>query len=179
MGGASCVLLLLSHLPILDFYLNSGYERSKTPLHASRTPKICRTQLTELKPAPQLPPIARHIAAYSRPSQKYQFKARCIDRRLYRMAPTVNAVVLTLTRIIKSVVTGQAPVTLELRCIRLTTRAWKNRLYRLLPKKDYHVYIARSIYHYAYARQTQVFWKKRNKEQKRRQSNEKINKKKR
>ena len=26
-------------------------------------------------------------------------------------------------------------------CIRLITRAWKNRLYRLPPKKDYHVYI--------------------------------------
>ena len=98
-------------------------------------------------------------------------------------------VVLTLTRIIKSVVTGQAPVTLELRnnpgkntnnprwytriyvsqltqfmpppqtckseigsqstmgqvrCIRLITRAWKNRLYRLPPKKGYHVHITRS-----------------------------------
>ena len=30
-------------------------------------------------------------------------------------------------------------------CIRLTTRAWKNRLYRLPPKKDYHVFIARSF----------------------------------
>ena len=38
----------------------------------------------------------------------------------------------------------------------LTTRAWKNRLYRLPPKEDYHVYVARSTYHYAYARQTQV-----------------------
>ena len=37
-------------------------------------------------------------------------------------------------------------------------------VYRLPPKKDYHVYIARSTYHYAYARQTQVNWKKRNKE---------------
>ena len=37
-------------------------------------------------------------------------------------------------------------------CIRLITRAWKNRLYRLPSKKDYHVYISRSIYHYAYAR---------------------------
>ena len=117
----------------------------------------------------------------------------------------VVVVVLTLTRIIKSVVTAQAPVTLELRntlgkntnnpswyphisqltqfmpppetykseigspstmcqvytwCIRLITRAWKNRLYRLPPKKDYHVNITRSIYHYAYARQTQVNWKK-------------------
>ena len=52
-------------------------------------------------------------------------------------------------------------------CIRLTTRAWKNRLNRLPPKKDYHVYIARSTYHYAYARQTQVNWERRNKEKKR------------
>ena len=29
-------------------------------------------------------------------------------------------------------------------------------VYSLPPKKDYHVYIARSTYHYAYARQTQV-----------------------
>ena len=29
------------------------------------------------------------------------------------------------------------------RCIRLITRAWQNRLYRLPPKKDYHVYITR------------------------------------
>ena len=49
------------------------------------------------------------------------------------------------------------------RCIRLITSAWKNRLYRLLPKKDYHVYITRSIYPYAYARQTQVNWKKETK----------------
>ena len=114
----------------------------------------------------------------------------------------VVIVVLTLARMIKSVVTGQAPVTLELRntqgknrskpkvvhayitadaihaftrniykvksgvslrCaksilvhIRHTSRAWKNRLYRLPPKKDYHVNITRSTYHYAYARQTQV-----------------------
>ena len=44
----------------------------------------------------------------------------------------------------------------------------KNRLYCLPPKKDYHVYISRSIYHYVYARQTQVNWKKRNKEHKKR-----------
>ena len=43
------------------------------------------------------------------------------------------------------------------------TRALKNRLYRLPPKKDYHVYITRSIYHYAYARQTQDNWKKETK----------------
>ena len=45
-------------------------------------------------------------------------------------------------------------------CIRLITRAWKNRLYRLPPKKDYHAYITRGIYHYAYAQQTQVNWQK-------------------
>ena len=32
----------------------------------------------------------------------------------------------------------------------------KNRLYRLPPKKDYHVSIARSTYFYAYAQQMQV-----------------------
>ena len=42
----------------------------------------------------------------------------------------------------------------------------KNRLYRLPPKKDYHVYIARSTYHYAYARQTQVSWRKETKKSK-------------
>ena len=44
----------------------------------------------------------------------------------------------------------------------------KNRLYRLPPEKDYHVYITRGIYHYAYAQQTQVNWKKetKNKEEK-------------
>ena len=47
--------------------------------------------------------------------------------------------------------------------IRITTRAWKNRLYRLPPKKEYQVYITRSVYHYAYARQTQVNWKKETK----------------
>ena len=45
-------------------------------------------------------------------------------------------------------------------CMRVITRAWKSRLYRLPTKKDYHVYIARSTYHHAYARQTQVNWKK-------------------
>ena len=112
------------------------------------------------------------------------------------------------TRIIKSLVTGQAPVTLELRntpgkntskprwytlmsqltqimpppetykseigsqsircarsipVTRLITRAWKNRLYRLPPKKHCHVHITRSIYHYAYARQTQVNQKRETK----------------
>ena len=38
--------------------------------------------------------------------------------------------------------------------------------FRLPPKKDYHVYIARSTYHYAYARQTPVNWKKQRKEKK-------------
>ena len=36
------------------------------------------------------------------------------------------------------------------RCIRLITHAWRNQLFRLPPKEDYHVYITRSIYHYAY-----------------------------
>ena len=35
--------------------------------------------------------------------------------------------------------------------MRLPTLAWKNRLYRLPLKINYHVYIARSTYHYAYA----------------------------
>ena len=110
-------------------------------------------------------------------------------------------VVLTLTRTIKSVVTGQAPVTLELRntaerntsnprwythISQLTQfmpppETFQNeigsqstmcqvhtgasvsllapgnpRLYRLPPKKDYHVYIRCGIYHYAYAQQTRV-----------------------
>ena len=34
---------------------------------------------------------------------------------------------------------------------------------RLPPRKDYHVYITRSTYHYAYARQTQVKLKKEKK----------------
>ena len=70
-------------------------------------------------------------------------------------------------------------------CMRVTTRAWKyplyrfatqerlprniawkHRLYRLPHKKDYNVYIARSTYHYAYARQTQVNWKKETKKRK-------------
>ena len=52
-------------------------------------------------------------------------------------------------------------------CTRLATRAWKNRLYRLPPKKDYHVYITRSACHYwANARQTQVNWKKETKKRK-------------
>ena len=54
------------------------------------------------------------------------------------------------------------------RCIRLISRAWKTRLYRLPPKKDYHVYITHGIYHYAYAQQAQVEWKEetKNKEEK-------------
>ena len=46
---------------------------------------------------------------------------------------------------------------------------------------DYHVYITRSIYHYAYARQTQVNWKKetkKKKEDKGKESKEKKAKKK-
>ena len=33
----------------------------------------------------------------------------------------------------------------------------------LTTQENYHVYITRSIYHYAYARQTQVKWKKETK----------------
>ena len=58
-------------------------------------------------------------------------------------------------------------------------------LYRLPPKKDCHVYIARSTYHYAYARQTQVNWTKETKkrkenikERKKKQGSEKTKKKK-
>ena len=36
------------------------------------------------------------------------------------------------------------------------------------PKEDYHVYITRSMYHHAYARQAKVNWRKINKEKKRR-----------
>ena len=41
-------------------------------------------------------------------------------------------------------------------------------VYRLPPKKDCHVYTTRSIYHYAYARQTQVNWKKKQRTNKKR-----------
>ena len=41
-----------------------------------------------------------------------------------------------------------------------------------LATQDYHVYIARSTYHYAYARQMQVNWEK-NEEKKRRHRKEK------
>ena len=50
------------------------------------------------------------------------------------------------------------------------SRPEKPAIYRLPPKKDYiqyHVYyITRSIYHYAYARHTQVNWKKETKKEK-------------
>ena len=46
------------------------------------------------------------------------------------------------------------------------SRLEKPTIYRLPPKKDYHVYIARSTYHYAYARQTQVNWKEGTKKEK-------------
>ena len=42
----------------------------------------------------------------------------------------------------------------------------KNILYRLPSRKDYHAYVTRSTYHYAYARQTQVNWKKETKKRK-------------
>ena len=114
----------------------------------------------------------------------------------------VVVVVLTLARRIKSLVTGQAPVTLELRNTpgkKTQTKggtriyhSWRNSCLhqkyvkvksgvslpcaRSIPvhtshysrlenptipfaTQDYHVYITRGIYHYAYARQTQVNWK--------------------
>ena len=139
----------------------------------------------------------------------------------------VVAVVLKLTRIIKSMVTGQVPVTLEWKntqgekkaqnknkrayiipgtwltqftpppenCtkwnresaydvlgpywyIRRTTRASKNsRLHRLPPRKDHHVYVTRGTYRYAYARQTQVNWKKEKTEKKRKKKKRKRNRK--
>ena len=42
----------------------------------------------------------------------------------------------------------------------------KNQLYPLPSNNDYHIYTARSTYHYAYARTTQVNWKKNIKEKK-------------
>ena len=48
----------------------------------------------------------------------------------------------------------------------LITHAWRDRLYRLPPNKDYHIYVTRIIYHYAYARQTQVNWRKETKKRK-------------
>ena len=48
----------------------------------------------------------------------------------------------------------------------------KNRLYRLPPRKDYHVYITRSTYHYACARQTQVKWKKKQRKEKKKKRKE-------
>ena len=150
----------------------------------------------------------------------------CLVSFNYR-AP-LYVVVLTLIRIIKSVVTGQAPVTLELRntpgkntnqrwcthVLRLTQfmpppetykseiesqptmcqvhtsayvsllapgktdyTAWHLRktttyILHVVPityiTQDYHVYIARSTYHYAYARLTQVNWKRETKENNRR-----------
>ena len=41
-------------------------------------------------------------------------------------------------------------------------------LYRLPPKKDYHVYITHSTYHYSYARQTRVNWKNKQRKDKKR-----------
>ena len=61
-------------------------------------------------------------------------------------------------------------------CIRLTTHAWKNRLYRLTPKKDCHVYIARSTYHYAYARRRESIGKKETKKRKERKGKERNDK---
>ena len=126
----------------------------------------------------------------------------------------VVVVVLTLTRIIKSVVTGQAPVTLELRNTpgnNTHNPRWYTHISQLTqfmpppetykseigsqstmcqvqagayvslltpgetkysdchPRKTttYILHVC-SIYHYAYARQAKVNWRKRNKEKKRR-----------
>ena len=65
------------------------------------------------------------------------------------------------------------------RCIRLTTRAWKNRLYRLPPKKDYYVYFTYVVSittHTPVRRSSQL--EKRNKEKERRQRKGKERKKK-
>ena len=45
-----------------------------------------------------------------------------------------------------------------------------------LATEDYHVYISRSTYHYAYARQTQVNWKKKQRGQKIKERKEKTRK---
>ena len=63
------------------------------------------------------------------------------------------------------------------RCIRHITHAWKNRLYGSPPKKDYHVYITRSIYYYAYARRRRpIEEKKQRKEKKIKERKEKRRK---
>ena len=50
-------------------------------------------------------------------------------------------------------------------CICLTTCTWKNRLH-LPPHQKYHLFITRKTYHYAYARQTQNNWKKKQRKNK-------------
>ena len=45
------------------------------------------------------------------------------------------------------------------------------------PRKDYHVNITRSIYHYAYARQTQVNWRKEKKKRREDKGNNRKEKK--
>ena len=65
--------------------------------------------------------------------------------------------------------------------IRLITRAWENRLYRLLPEKDYHhVYITRSIHHSLRTRTTDAsqLEKKKRTNKKRKERNEKRRKRK-
>ena len=47
----------------------------------------------------------------------------------------------------------------------------------LPPKKDYHVYITRSIYHYVYARQALVNWRKETKKRKQDKGKEREEKK--
>ena len=58
--------------------------------------------------------------------------------------------------------------------VSLLTPGETDYIYRLPPKKDYHVYITRSIYHYAYARQTQVNWRKGTKKRKEDKGKERL-----
>ena len=175
----------------LQQWLLSGVLPAPYETHGSREHR--RTRLLSGVPSERRP--GGHAGKKELPNQrplsyKYQHDR---SRRLPELSHSQVVVVF----IIKSVVTGQTPVTLELRntpgrkhkqttrrtriyhswrnsclrqkhvqseigrqptmcqVIRLTIRAWKNRLYRLPP---YHVYIWRSTYHYAYASQAQVNW---------------------
>ena len=66
----------------------------------------CRTQLAKMSIDPEFVELADDVG-------KYKIGNACVAER--GTVVVVVVVVLTLTRIIKSVVTGQAPVTLELR----------------------------------------------------------------
>ena len=58
-------------------------------------------------------------------------------------------------------------------CIRLTTRAWENRLYRLPPKKGYYVYITRTavvpVTTHTHVRRKSIGNKRHGKEEKRKE----------